>query len=170
MLMRCRCLVRHCCGGQQPNSKVFTKYFSNLSIPLSPKVLAMKSQIESVLDSGCTGDHVMHNMSEKSGITDLSFENRDSKKTGKSKKVSVYFKMDAEGIKAYRKAAAAMSNNPSVELSYTPHFGQSRITFEWEQFWDTVNSQRLGDAVTPRGLLQLGKAKDETDDNNNNNG
>ena len=51
--------------------------------------------------------------------------------------------MDAEGIRAYRQAASELRDNPSVELSYTPHFGQSRITFDWDSFWTFLSDNNL---------------------------
>lgn len=126
---------------------------SELSRPLAPAVLAAKSQTELYLDQH-RADHVLHNKSTEAGITDLTFENRETEEKGKQRTVSVYFKMDSAGIRAYREAARGLSDNPSVELSYTPHFGQSRITFGWDYFWETVNSKKLG-FVQPEGFLAL---------------
>eukprot|EP00732_Lithocolla_globosa_P008108 Lithocolla_globosa_v1_NODE_11154_length_531_cov_8.600840.p1 type:complete len:148 gc:universal NODE_11154_length_531_cov_8.600840:446-3(-) len=77
------------------------------------------------------------------GVTDISFE-YDSKKH--QKRVSFYFKTDEEGIKTYQKAARMISDKISdekVEMRFTPHFGQSRITFRWEHFWSLANTKRL---------------------------
>lgn len=103
---------------------------------------------------------MIHNSSSSSGITDISFENRETEERGSQRTVSVYFKMDAEGVKAYRKAAAAMAadGQGDIELSYTPHLGQSRITFGWKTFWGaagTGNNNFLGAS----SLLQLPSGK-----------
>ena len=130
-----------------------TRASSELSRPLAPSVLAVKYQTELYLDQH-RADYVLHNKSTEAGITDLTFENRETEEKGKQRTVSVYFKMDSAGIRAYREAAKGLSDHPSVELSYTPHFGQSRITFGWDYFWETVNSKKLG-FVQPDGFLAL---------------
>lgn len=136
---------------------------SQLTRPLAA-VVAMKSQAEHLLDL-CRADVVIHNKCSDAGITDLSLESRETEDKGKQRAVSIYFKMDHEGIRAYRDAAKSLTNNPHVELSYTPHFGQSRITFQWEYFWSTVNSSTFR-IMSSNTLLQLEQgrepAKDET--------
>jgi hypothetical protein len=72
------------------------------------------------------------------GITDISFENREC-----NKKVSLYFSVDSEGLESYRKMASMFHDSSKVELKYTPHLGQSRITFEWGDFWKIVEERKL---------------------------
>jgi hypothetical protein len=154
-------LLRHGCRNKSYWGAVFFSQLSKPQQPLQPQVVAVKSRIEALLGTYRAGDHVIYNSNSESGITDLSFENRETEEKGKAKTVSVYFKMDADGIKAYRQAAKAYSENPNVELSYTPHFGQSRITFKWEHFWTTVNTEKLGSMMHPHSLLKLSGGKEE---------
>lgn len=71
------------------------------------------------------------------GITDISFEKREC-----DKKVSLYFSVDSEGLESYRKIASLFHDSRNVELKYTPHLGQSRITFEWGDFWKIVDERK----------------------------
>lgn len=134
------------------------RHLSALTAKLKPAVLAVKAQTESLLRSN-RADYVLYNKNTDAGITDLSFENRETEELGKKRAVSVYFKMDKEGIRAYRKAAKSLADDLNVELSYTPHFGQSRITFQWEYFWATVNGDKLG-LLPPEALQQLASSAD----------
>lgn len=120
---------------------------------LPPAVANMKNQAELTLHQ-TRSDCVMFNDGGKGGITDLSFEKRESKE-GVKRVVSIHFEMDKEGVKSYRKAAAALADAPSVELHYTPHFGQSRITFEWDDFWMVLGDHKIGLMQSFPQLVQL---------------
>lgn len=121
--------------------RVFTKLAVIAHPNMPPAVASLKYHAELAM-SDATSDCVLFNEG-KGGVTDLSFEKRSSKE-GVKKVVSIHYKMDTEGIKSYRKAAAALSDIPSVELFYTPHFGQSRITFEFDSFFDMLADQKMG--------------------------
>jgi len=95
-------------------------------------------------------DIVIVNDGAKNGVTDITFEKRDSKH-GSMRVISLYFMMDQEGIESYRTVASKVYNNPAVELSFTPHFGQSRISIEWDAFWEMVRCQR--DNSSSSGVL-----------------
>lgn len=71
------------------------------------------------------------------GLTDISFEKRIAKK-----RVSLYFSANPEGIEAYRNIAGLFSDTSSVDLKYSPHLGQSRITFDWDHFWKIVSEKK----------------------------
>ena len=104
--------------------------------------LASLKQAVELEMSKVKSDGLVYNENSAGGISDLSYEKRESH-AGVKRVASLHFKMDKEGIKAYRKAAKELCDNPSVELSYTPHFGQSRITFEWDTFWLFLNENKL---------------------------
>jgi hypothetical protein len=108
---------------------------------VNPKLYAMKEQAEKALDT--TTDVVMFSANKAKGITDLSFETYKAKK-----RVSMYFTSDKAGIDSYRLTASLLSDFPKgqVQYSFTPHFGQSRISFSWDAFWDRVatNEAALG--------------------------
>ena len=70
------------------------------------------------------------------GMTDISFEKRKS-----DNKVSLYFSADKAGIEGYRKIAALVCDQENVELKYSPHLGQSRITFDWNHFWKMLGER-----------------------------
>lgn len=129
---------------------------------LRPAVASWKNQIELEM-SQKSQDHVVHNPTHSGGITDLSFEVRKSKRETK-KVASLHFKMDAEGVAAYRKAAANLCDVPTVELSYTPYFGQSRISFEWDSFWEFMNDQKYSILEPGSDSLKLLPSK-ESDGN-----
>lgn len=120
--------------------------------PLSPAIRDMKSLADQALANMGGSDLVLHNhksetestaLGEQQAVTDIAFENRDSK-TGAKKNVSFYFRTSTKkGVTEYRKLAAVVKDLPNVELSFTPHFGQSRISFPWDEFWSLVNNQQL---------------------------
>ena len=119
--------------------------------PLSPAIRDMKSLADQALAGNGGGDFVLHNHKSETestafgeqAVTDIAFENRDSK-TGVNKNVSFYFRTSTKkGVTEYRKLAAVVKDLPNVELSFTPHFGQSRISFPWDEFWSLVNNQQL---------------------------
>ena len=105
----------------------------------SPEVSFMRDQIELQL-SVKQKDLILFENSKSSGLTDLAFEKRESK-FGTKRMVSMYFKMDREGIQSYRKLATVVRSVPTskVEMFFTPHLGQSRISFEWDTFWSFIN-------------------------------
>lgn len=133
--------------------------FSNITITcgaLQPYVADAKMRATAALEHN-SSDIVLHNVNSSSGITDLAFENRENE-FGVKKSVSIYFKMDPEGVQAYQKAATVLSETIGVDLSYTPHLGQSRITLEWDPFWTMLNNNSLG-FVSPPVLLRLQQGK-----------
>lgn len=118
-----------------------------------PAVCNLKYRAEIALHEA-KSDLILFNESRKGGITDMSFEKRESKK-GVKNVVSINYEMNEEGIKSYRKAATALADLPTVELHYTPHFGQSRITFEWDTFFEVLSDRRLGLSQDLPQLMQL---------------
>ncbi|ETW04201.1 hypothetical protein H310_04545 [Aphanomyces invadans] len=120
---------------------------------LRPSLQALKDKAELSL-SKKTGDVVLFskNMNSNTGMTDLSFETHKSKK-----RVSMYFTSKPDGIASYRRCAAMLANIDTVELQYTPQFGQSRISFEWDSFWIMMEQNELGflASESTQPLLQL---------------
>lgn len=102
---------------------------------LRPLVKNIKDLAESKLTY--RSDYVLFNKDTSNGITDLSFEKHID-----HKRVSLYFDTSDEGIDAYRRTVKQLTdvNVNNLELKYTPQFGQTRISFEWDQFFDFVNS------------------------------
>ncbi|KAF0685173.1 Aste57867_22875 [Aphanomyces stellatus] len=144
---------------------------SGSGVALRPALQALKQKAELALNKK-TGDVVLFSKSitEGSAMTDLSFENHKAKK-----RVSMYFTSKPDGIAAYRRCASILATVESVELQYTPQFGQSRISFEWDEFWTMMEQNKLGflgsDALpAPQSPLQLESAhgmKHDADDASN---
>ncbi len=115
--------------------------------------MSLRRQAELQLENGNVDCVVFNGRNNISGITDLSFEKRNSN-NGSKKVVSLYFKSDREGTRAYKATAIAIADFPGVDLQFTPHFGQSRITLEWESFWQTLNEgHMLGKSSTLSPIL-----------------
>lgn len=102
---------------------------------LNPLIKNIKDLAEAKL--AMSSDYVMFNKDTSNGITDLSFEKHIDEK-----KVSLYFDTSDEGIEAYRQTVKQLTdaNVHNLELKYTPQFGQTRISFEWNHFFDFFNS------------------------------
>jgi D-mannonate dehydratase len=102
---------------------------------LSPLIKNIKDLAEAKLATST--DYVMFNKDASNGITDLSFEKHIDQK-----RVSLYFDTSDEGIDAYRQTVKRLAdlNVNNLELKYTPQFGQTRISFEWNHFFEFFNS------------------------------
>ncbi|ETV82354.1 hypothetical protein H257_05013 [Aphanomyces astaci] len=124
------------------------------TVVLRPALQALKEKAEHTLDKKA-GDVVLFskNMHNNTGMTDLSFETHKAKK-----RVSMYFTSKPDGIASYRRCAAILASVDSVELQYTPQFGQSRISFEWDEFWSMMEHNKLGflASESSQPLLHLG--------------
>ncbi|KAG9408298.1 hypothetical protein AC1031_021538 [Aphanomyces cochlioides] len=113
---------------------------SRSALILRPAVQMLKQRAELALDKK-VGDVVLFNnqsLPETLGMTDVSFENHKAKK-----RVSMYFTSKPEGIASYRRCASMVAHLDNVELQYTPQFGQSRISFEWDSFWTMMDQNKL---------------------------
>ncbi|OQR87984.1 hypothetical protein ACHHYP_07804 [Achlya hypogyna] len=120
------------------------------AVALRPALQALKTRAEIALDKR-TGDVVVFNKSlggDGVGVTDVSFEHRKD-----AKQVSLYFTSKPEGIQAYRHVAAKLAGVEGVDFQYTPQFGQSRISFAWDEFWALAQNEQLG--ALGVGQLQL---------------
>lgn len=126
---------------------------------LSKNIIAIKNYAEKYLETKT--DLVCFSKSTDKGITDLSFEKHESQK-----RVSLYFTTDEEGIKAYKRTAKMVCSFPDVELDFTPHFGQSRISFGWDGFWEKLDDSKFS-FITPNTLLML-QTSDKDDIKNQN--
>ena len=107
-----------------------------LTHSLTPILKNIKSHAEKKLQFNT--DYVLYNSNTTSGITDLSFEKHIDQK-----RVSVYFNTTTEGIEAYRNTVKQLTNMnvniQNLELKFTPQFGQTRISFEWNHFFEFFN-------------------------------
>jgi hypothetical protein len=119
-------------------------------------VIALKTHADNILETKT--DLVCFSNRTDKGITDLSFEKYKSKK-----RVSLYFTSNNEGIKAYQRTAALVSSFDNVELHFTPHFGQSRISFDWNDFWEKLDDSTLS-FILPNSLLTLPPSKVNPED------
>lgn len=124
--------------------------------PLPPQISSMKTHVEALIASSSTYDTVIFpKEGAHPGVTDLAIENRGDE-MGRRRLVSIYFDSTTDGLRSYRQAAASLSACPEVELHYTPHLGQSRISIEWNDFWSLLSSRddRLS-LFSPQTLLSL---------------
>ena len=136
---------------------------SSKTLKLRPLVKSMKELAEQKLSS--SSDFVLFNRDTSTGITDLSFERHIDEK-----RVSLYFDSSENGVEAYRNTVQRLTESrvQKLELKYTPHFGQSRISFEWDHFFDffnTNNQSNLLKSFSDDCQLQLfsGNISDDED-------
>ncbi len=122
---------------------------SRISRPLAPTLQVFKTQVESILRK--QSDVVLFSKNIKEGgITDLAFEVYKKKK-----RVSLYFKSDKQGIKAYRDTAAIVKDFSGVDLKYTPQYGQSRISFNFDDFFSMLNESKMLLPFTTQTILEI---------------
>ena len=85
------------------------------------------------------GDVSVFNLNKEKfvGLTDVTFE-VDGR--SKERRVSFYFDSSKPGISAYRNFIAKADDlGVRVSSKFTPYHGQSRVSLDWEQFWDMVS-------------------------------
>lgn len=102
---------------------------------LNPLMKNIKQLAEAKLAT--RSDYVMFNRDTSNGVTDISFEKHIDQK-----RVSLYFDTSDEGIDAYRQTVKRLTDLDvhNLELKYTPQFGQTRISFEWDHFFEFFNA------------------------------
>ena len=84
------------------------------------------------------GDVAIFNQSKDKflGLTDVTFEVDGA---SKEKRVSFYFDSSRRGVAAYQRfVSKADQMGMQISFRFTPHHGQSRVSLEWEQFWDLI--------------------------------
>mmetsp|Transcript_17144 Transcript_17144/g.21120 ORF Transcript_17144/g.21120 Transcript_17144/m.21120 type:complete len:171 (+) Transcript_17144:196-708(+) len=151
---------------------------------LKPSVQALKTCIEKRLERSSDfvffnenkyeyngGKNATETVSEKAkqrkqfmpGVTDISFEKFQQDANQRKHRVSVYFASSKDGVRAYRDMARKTANLKGVEYKFTPQFGHSRISFQWEDFWEQVNRNEFPVLLFSNDVepLQLGNGKEE---------